>query len=320
MLATLWFNVAHYAVRPWPWILTALSVVVLYPGLEDPASGYVRAVVDLLPPGWRGLMLAGFAAAYMSTISTQLNWGASYLVNDLYLRFLRPGADERRVVRFSRVATVVTFALSAGVTYLLHLAGSIEGAWRIIIALGAGTGLVYILRWYWWRINAWSEISAMAAALVASSALTGLGVFDATDPLEGAYLMLTTTAVTTVAWVAATFLTAPVDEATLVAFYRRVRPGGRGWRRVAAAAGLPPEPIDGGALNWVNWVAGVVSVYATLFGVGKLIFGDLVPAAACLLAAGASFGLIARNLAREGSPPSRPASAREAQTPAPSTR
>ncbi len=299
MLATLWFNVAHYAVRPWPWILTALSVVVLYPGLEDPATGYVRAVVDLLPTGFRGLMIAGFAAAYMSTISTQLNWGASYLINDLYLRFVDPRADERRVVLLSRLSTGLIFLLSAGVTYLLYVAGSIEGAWRIIIALGAGTGLVYILRWYWWRINAWSEISAMTAALVAFAALTGFRVLDPTDALEGAYLMLATTAFTTVVWVAVTYLTAPTAEATLVAFYRRVRPGGAGWARVARAAGLEPEPIAGGALSWVNWAAGVVSVYATLFGVGKLIFASYLEAAGYLGLAVAAFALIARNLGVE---------------------
>ncbi len=312
VLATLWFNIAHYALRPWPWIVTALCVVVLYPGQADPASGYVRAVVDLLPTGFKGLMLAGFAAAYMSTIATQLNWGASYLINDLYLRFVNPNAPEKKVVRLSRWATSLIFLLSSGVTWLLYLAGSIEGAWRIIIALGAGTGLVYILRWYWWRISAWSEISAMAAALVAFSALTGFGVFDPVDPLEGAYLMLATTAVTTVAWVAVTFLTAPTTDETLVAFYRRVRPGGAGWARVARQAGLAPEPMAGGVLSWVNWGAGIVSVYATLFGMGRLIFGAYAEALALLALGAAAFALIARNLRREGRAEPAPA----AETPA----
>lgn len=298
MLATLWFNIAMYAVRPWPWILTALAVVVLYPNLEDPASGYVRAVVDLLPGGAKGLVIASFAAAYMSTISTQLNWGASYLINDIYLRFINPAAETRRVIALSRLATVVTFILGSGVTWVLYTVGSIEGAWRIIIALGAGTGLVYIFRWYWWRINAWSEISAMLAALLSFAVLTGFGIFDPVDPLEGAHLMLATTAITTVVWVSVTFLTAPTDEAKLVDFYRRVRPGGRGWRPVQAAAGFPAEPIAGGALDWANWLAGVVSVYATLFGVGRLIFGDYAEAAGYLLVAGIAFFVIARNLGR----------------------
>jgi SSS family solute:Na+ symporter len=298
VLATLWFNVAMYAVRPWPWIVTALAVVVLYPNSGDPAGSYVRAIIDLLPVGIKGLVIASFAAAYMSTISTQLNWGASYLVNDLYLRFLNPDASQRRVIALSRAATVVTFVLSAGVTYVLYRVGSIEGAWRIIIALGAGTGLVYILRWYWWRINAWSEISAMATALVAFTVLTSFGVFNPMDPLEGAHLMLATTVITTISWVSVTLMTRPAPDATLISFYTRVRPGGRGWRRIAVAAGLGPEPIDGGVLNWTNWVAGVVSVYAALFGVGRLIFGGTTEGLALLALSAVAFWWIARNLGR----------------------
>ncbi|MGQ0561427.1 MAG: sodium:solute symporter family protein [Gemmatimonadota bacterium] len=299
VLATLWFNIAHYAIRPWPWILTALCVVVLYPGLEDPASGYLRAVIDLLPVGLKGLMVAAFAAAYMSTIATQLNWGASYLINDLYLRFVNPNAEQKKVVLLSRVATALVFVLSGISTYWLYQAGSIEGAWRIIIALGAGTGLVYILRWYWWRINAWSEISAMGAALITFSVLTFGGVFDPIDALEGAYLMLATTVVTTIVWLTVTLLTAPTARETLLAFYRRVRPGGPGWRRVQQELGLPAEPIAGGALSWINWLAGVVAVYATLFGIGKLIFGPRVQAVIYLAVAAISFAIISRNLKAE---------------------
>ena len=299
LLATLWFNIAHYALRPWPWILTALCVVVLYPGLEDPATGYLRAVVDLLPTGMKGLLVAAFAAAYMSTIATQLNWGASYFINDLYLRFVNPNASQKKVVFLSRVATALVFVLSSITTYWLYQSGSIEGAWRIIIAIGAGTGLVYILRWYWWRINAWSEISAMAAALIIFSILTFGGVFDPTDALEGTYLMLVTTAITTVVWLAVTFMTQPTPQATLEAFYRRVRPGGPGWRVVARAAGFPDEKIAGGALAWINWVAGIVAVYATLFGVGKLIFGPAWQAILYLAVAVFAFSLIARNLRNE---------------------
>jgi len=298
MLATLWFNIAHFAVRPWPWILTALAVVVLYPGLENPADGYVRAVVELLPPGLTGLMLAAFAAAYMSTVGTHLNWGASYIVNDVYLRFVKPDATERETVRVSRVTTVAIFAASLGFTWWLHRYGSIEAAWRILIALGGGTGLVYILRWYWWRINAWSEIGAMLVALITFLVLSGLGVFDATDPEGGALLMLTTTAVTTVGWIVITFATRPTTAEQLHAFYRRVRPGGPGWRRVQDELGLPHEPIADGALSWVNWVAGVISVYASLFGVGRLLFGDTLIGLAWLLVAAGAFATIARNLAR----------------------
>src|SRR3712207_6710918 len=187
LLATLWFTVAHYALRPWPWILVALCSLVLYPsgtvvnpetGEPDAAFGYVRVMTDFLPTGWRGLLLASFAAAYMSTISTQMNWGASYLVNDFYRRFVRPDETARHYVFASRVATLVVVLLSVAVTYYMN---RITGGWELVMALGAGTGLVYILRWYWWRVNAWSEIAAMAAALVVSLSLRYLAVFDASD-------------------------------------------------------------------------------------------------------------------------------------------
>jgi solute:Na+ symporter, SSS family len=298
VLATLWFNVAMYAVRPWPWIIVALCTLVLYPGLEDPATGYVQAVVELLPSPLTGLLLASFMAAYMSTISTHLNWGASYLVNDVYLRFLDPSASERRRVAVSRGTTVLLFLLSALVTVNLT---SIEGAWRILLAMGAGTGLVYILRWYWWRINAWSEISAMVSSLVISMVLQqGFGM-DSSDPTEFAYLMLITVALTTMVWVSVTLLTPTVPDRTLLDFYHRVRPGGPGWRRIAVAAGYGPEPIAGGSLNWTNWVAGVVAVYATLFGVGRILFGDLLQGVLFLLAAVLAFVWIARAL-REDDP------------------
>jgi solute:Na+ symporter, SSS family len=295
MLATLWFNVAMYALRPWPWILVALASLILYPGLEDPSTGYIRTIVDLLPSPMKGLLIASFMAAYMSTISTQLNWGASYLVNDIYLRFMNPEASDRRRVAVSRGATIGLFALSALVTANLS---TIEGAWRLLLALGAGTGLVYILRWYWWRINAWSEISAMVASLVISTALQVLGGFDSNDPNDFAWLMLITVGLSTAVWLAATYLTAPVPEEKLIAFYHRVRPGGPGWRRIAIAAGYGPEKMDGGALNWTNWIAGVVAVYATLFGTGRIIFGDTVQGLLLLGLALAAFVWISQTLRR----------------------
>ena len=298
VLATLWFNIAHFALRPWPWILTALAVVILYPGLENPGEGYVRAVIDLMPSGLRGLMIAGFAAAYMSTISTHLNWGASYVVNDVYLRFVRPGASERRTVLVSRLTTLALFGLSLLSTWWLYNVGSIEAAWRILIALGAGTGLVYILRWYWWRINAWSELGAMAVSLVAFIVLSATNVFDATDPRDGALLMLTITGISTVGWLAITYLTRPTDDDKLRAFYRRVRPGGPGWWKVQRDLGLAQEPIADGVLSWVYWVAGVMSVYATLFGLGAVIFGDWAKGLAWLAVAAVAFAVIARNLGK----------------------
>ena len=293
LLATLWFNVAHYALRPWPWILVALSTTVLYPGLENPRQGYVMAILDLLPPGLTGLLLAGLAAAYMSTISTQLNWGASYLVNDLYARFLDRGKGEAHLVRVSRAATLVLMLASLAVTYFMS---SIEGAWRFLLAIGAGTGLVLILRWYWWRINAWSEIAAMVASLTVSLVLWFGAGLDPDDPGQWAGIMIVTVACSTAAWLAVTFLTRPEPEEVLEGFYRRVRPGGPGWSAVSRRLGFGREEIEGGALNWTNWVAGVVAVYTALFGTGKLIFGAWGEAAALLALTAASFAWIARNL------------------------
>ena len=293
LLATLWFNVAHYALRPWPWILVALSTTVLYPGLENPRQGYVMAILDLLPQGLTGLLLAGLAAAYMSTISTQLNWGASYLVNDLYARFLDRGEGEAHLIRVSRAATLLLMLASLLVTYFMS---SIEGAWRFLLAIGAGTGLVLILRWYWWRINAWSEIAAMVASLMVSLALWFGAGLDPDDPGQWAGIMIVTVACSTAAWLAVTFLTRPEPEEVLEGFYRRVRPGGPGWSAVSRRLGFGREEIEGGALNWTNWVAGVVAVYTALFGTGKLIFGAWGEAAALLALTAAAFAWIARNL------------------------
>jgi len=302
VLATLFFQVAHYALRPWPWIVTGLATVVLYPNLEDREAGYVHAFVDLLPTPWRGFMLAGFAAAYMSTIGTHLNWGASYLVNDFYKRFLRPNESEKHYVGVGRAATMLLFLASIAVTSQLS---SVEQAWRFLLALGAGTGLVLILRWYWWRINAWSEISAMITSFVVS--LIALAVipprFAAGDPNADAWVMIVTVAVSTVVWLGITLLTRPEPEATLEAFYRRVRPGGPGWARVSRRAGFGREPIPGGALAWTNWIAGVVAVYASLFGIGRLVFGDMGAGLALLGLAAAAFAWIARSFRNDPASP-----------------
>ncbi len=305
VLATLLFQIAHYALRPWPWILTGLATVVLYPTLADKESGYAHAFVDLLPTPWRGVMLAGFAAAYMSTVATQLNWGASYLVNDFYKRFLRRDASERHYVAASRLTTVLLFGASALVTWQLT---SIEKAWVFLIGLGAGTGLVLMLRWYWWRINAWSEISAMAGSFVVYlvARFSVAPRFAADDPNGEAAVLLVTVVVTTVIWLTVTFATRPERDEVLVAFYRRVRPGGAGWARIARAAGLPAEPAAGGWRAWANWAAGVVAVYGTLFAIGKLIFGDTAVGLGLLALAIAAMAFISRSL-RDASPPALPA-------------
>jgi Na+/proline symporter len=294
VLATLFFQVAHYALRPWPWIITGLATVIMYPTLQDKESGYVHAFVDLLPTPWRGFMLAGFAAAYMSTIGTHLNWGASYLVNDFYKRFVKKDAPDKHYVNVGRAATILLFLASIVVTSQLS---SVEKAWKFLLAMGAGTGLVLILRWYWWRINAWSEISAMIVSFLASLVFMNVVPprFAANDPNADAWIMIGTVAVTTVTWLVATFLTRPEPDSVLDAFYRRVRPGGPGWRQVAERLGYGRESIPGGALAWTNWIAGIVAVYSTLFGLGKLIFGQLGMGLGLLAVAVVAFAWIARS-------------------------
>ena len=309
VLATLFFQVAHYALRPWPWIITGLATIILYPNLQDKESGYVHAFVDLLPTPWRGFMLAGFAAAYMSTVGTQLNWGASYLVNDFYKRFLRKNETEKHYVNVSRTATIFLFAMSLVVTWQISSVGQ---AWRLLLALGAGTGLVLILRWYWWRINAWSEISAMIASFATSLAVLGYfggafvpAVISAGGPEADAWVMIITVSVTTVVWVAVTFMTKPEPEAVLEAFYKRVRPGGPGWLHISNKLGYGREEIPGGRLAWANWLAGVIAVYATLFGIGKIIFGEWVAGAVLVVVAAVAFAWIARSFTGDRFAPDR---------------
>jgi SSS family solute:Na+ symporter len=301
VLATLFFQIAHYAGRPWPWIVTGLATVILYPGLADREAGYVHAFVDLLPTPWRGFMLAGFAAAYMSTVGTHLNWGASYLVNDVYKRFVKVDGTQKHYVGVSRATTVFLFIASVAVTSQLS---SVEKAWELLLALGAGTGLVLILRWYWWRINAWSEISAMLASVGASvfSFAVIAPRFAASDPNAMATVMLVTVAVSTVAWLGVTLGTRPEPDHVLEAFYLRVRPGGPGWARVSERLGLGREPIPGGALAWTNWIAGIVAVYATLFGTGKIIFGPTGTGLVMLGVALLAFYWISRSFRAEPAP------------------
>jgi Na+/proline symporter len=301
VLATLFFQIAHYALRPWPWIVTGLATVILYPTLQDKEAGYVHAFVDLLPTPWRGFMLAGFAAAYMSTVGTHLNWGASYLVNDFYKRFLKKNGSERHYVAVSRATTGLLFLASVAVTSQLS---SIEKAWELLLALGAGTGLVLILRWYWWRINAWSEISAMLASLAVSLLAFAFIAprFAENDPNAQATVMLVTVACSTAVWLAVTLLTRPEPDAVLESFYRRVRPGGPGWARVSERLGFGREPIPGGALAWTNWVAGIVAVYATLFGIGKLVFGYTGTGMVMLAVAASAFYWISRSFRGESAP------------------
>jgi solute:Na+ symporter, SSS family len=315
VLAVLSFQVAHYALRPWPWIITGLATVILYPNgigpSHDHEAAYVQAFVDLLPTPWRGFMMAGFAAAYMSTVATQLNWGASYLVNDVYRRFMNKDASQKHYVGVSRWATIVLFLLSTLVTWQLS---SVEGAWKFLLAIGAGTGLVLILRWYWWRINAWSEISAMLASFAVSTIcfLTVPGRwYPLDDPRNDSVIMLITVGASTVIWLAVTYLTPAEDDAVLDSFYRRVRPGGPGWAKVSERLRFGREQIPGGALAWTNWIAGIVAVYSTLFGIGKFVFGEWGTGLILLVIATIAFAWIARSFRSEPEPPAMAMAAEE---------
>ena len=293
LFATLWFTIAHYCLRPWPWILVALASLVLYPDLVDAREGFVLAMRDVLPSGVLGLLVAAFLAAFMSTISTQLNWGVSYLVNDLWRRFVKPAEDERHYVAVSRVLTFVVAVIALFVTAQLE---TISGAWGLILTASAGLGLVLILRWYWWRLNAWSELVAtlapvvMVALVLAGVPLPGL---DAPFPTN----LFAVVVVTTILWVAATFLTRPTDAATLDAFYRRTRPGGPGWGPLRQRH-PDVEPDSGLGRLAVDWLAGVVLVYMTLFGSGYLLLGRPVAGVVCLVVAAAAAGFLWWDLSR----------------------
>jgi Na+/proline symporter len=253
-------------------------------------------MIDHLPPSLRGLMIAGFAAAYMSTIATQLNWGASYVVNDFYRRFWKSDASEAHYVRVSQIATVLLTVASALVTLQLD---TIAGAWKLLILTGAGTGGVLLLRWYWWRINAWSEIAAMTSAFAVSLAMQTVGGLDSDQPVDFAWTMLITVAVTTVVWLAVTFMTAPEKRDTLVAFYRRTRPSRFGWGPIAAEA-RDAVPSGGGWLSLLDWLCGCVLIYGSLFGVGKLLLKETALGIALLALAALAGGVIYWDLSRRG--------------------
>ncbi len=295
--ATLWFTIAHYCLRPWPWILVALAALVLYPGLEDPREGFVLVMRDVLPAGMLGLLFAAFLAAFMSTVSTQLNWGTSYLVNDFWRRFIKTDGNERYYVAVSRVLTFVLAVVGVLVTTKLS---SISQAWGIVLTASAGLGLVLILRWYWWRINAWSELAATLAPIALTIVALLLSRFGVTVPgLQAAFPinLFSVVAFTTVVWVVATFVTRPTDAATLDFFYRRVHPGGPGWRPVAARHPDVAPDTGLGALA-LDWLAGVVLVYATLFGTGYMILHRYGAGMTALLVAAAAAAFLWWHLRR----------------------
>jgi solute:Na+ symporter, SSS family len=260
------FVILHYIVRTWPWVLVGLVALVIYPDLEDRELGYPRLMLDLLPAGVLGLVVASLVAAFMSTVSTLINWGASYLTNDLYARFLRPQAGSGELVLAGRVASVVVTALGAVGAFL---AEDIATVFRLIIAIGTGPGLVLILRWFWWRINAWTELAAMLAGFLvglATSVVPALVIAD-----FGARLIVTSL-VTAAIWVPVMLLSPPERDETLDGFYRRVRPGGPGWQRQRRRAGLEPAQDLGHDL--LRACAALVVLLAFMLAVGFAVLVD----------------------------------------------
>ena len=296
----LFFNIAHYVLRPWPWILVALASILVYPELSDIQRAFPHldpslighdiaypAMLRFLPAGFIGLMVGGLIAANSSTILTHLNWGASYLVHDFYRRFLKPEATESHYVAAARVVTVVLFVLSAGLVYLLDTA---KDAFDVILQVGAGTGLLYLVRWFWWRITAWCEVVAMVCSFGVSLVLL---VMAKNGAAVGTHIALVVTvAVTTIAWLVTAFVGPQTDRETLVAFYRKIRPPGPGWAPIAAAAGpLPPGPSDNVPLAMLGWVAGSAAIWSALFLIGNLLYGRIGYAAALFVVFGVS-GLV----------------------------
>jgi len=270
IIATLYFNVANYGLRTWPWILAALASIVLYPSIKDHEAVYPQMVVDLLPSGLKGLMLASFFAAFMSTLSTYLNLSSAYLLNDFYRPFIKRDATERHYIAVSRLATLVLSIITAIVTYYTT---SIIGLFKFLIAFGSGTGLVYIMRWFWWRVNAWSEISAMLAS-TAVTVITYTHPALRSSPYYGRLFLIIS--LSTLVWVAVTLLTGPVEKAKLIAFYKKTVPGGRGWGPIER---LIDGPLAHNNLrdSVLSWIYGCLFVIGLTLGGGKLILGYPIP-------------------------------------------
>lgn len=279
---TLLFNIMHYALRPWPWIIVALASMLIYPNLSDIGAAFpyvdpslighdmaYPAMMKFLPAGALGFVVAGVLAAYRSTIETHLNWGTSYLVHDLYRQFLKPGKTERHYVLVGRLTTAGLMIIAALMTYAL---GTAKEAFDLILSIGAGTGLIYLLRWFWWRVSAWSEISAMIGSFVVA-----IGFFIAKKngvQVADHVSLLATVAATTAIWVTVTFLGPQTDRATLVSFFKLVKPAGPGWKSVQAEAGVGAS-AESPAQALMGWMLGCAFVYAALFGTGSLLYGKM---------------------------------------------
>ncbi len=309
MKATLWFNVAHYGLRPWPWIVVALCSLVVYPELADIQARFPNldpslvgndlaypAMLVFLPAGLLGLVVASLAAAYMSTVSTQLNWGSSYVVNDFYRRFVNPEASDRKLVAVGRLSTVVLMVLGAFVALQLDTAGQ---GFQILLQIGAGTGLVFLLRWFWYRVNVWSELAGMTISFVVALYFAFVHGRLGLDPLTGWQQLVVGVAATTLGWLAVTYVTPPVDRRTLQRFYDKIRPLGRGWRRVVDTSAA--EPDDGSVTAaFLAWFLGCVLVYGALFGTGYVLYGQPLAATLSLAVSAGAGAWLFRLLPRLG--------------------
>ena len=284
------FNLLHYVVRTWPWIVVALVALILYPALADPEIGYIQMMVDYLPAGLLGLVVASFLAAFMSTVSTQINWGASYIVNDLYLRWARPQAADRERVWIGRLASVVIVALAATAAFYAQDIGTV---FRFMIAIGTGPGAVLILRWFWWRVNAWAELASMLAGMIIAVLSYVLPALDEID--FGVRLAITAFGSMAV-WLPTMLLTRPESEETLARFYRRTRPGGPGWWRQRQLTGLSPLQDLAGDLR--AGALAIVLLFALMFAVGWLVLGAWLKAGAALAVAALAAPLLTRSHGR----------------------
>ncbi len=276
LAGTLFFNIAHYVLRPWPWILTALCSIIIYPDLASIQAAFPNAdpklighdsafpaMLKFLPVGYTGLMIGGLIAANSSTILTHLNWGSSYLVHDFYRRFVRSTESERHYVNAGRILTVALYAFAALLSLTLSTA---QQAFQILLSIGAGTGLIYVARWFWWRVSAWSEIAAMAMSL-----LTSVLVPKLMPGASFAMVTLMQVGLTTGAWMLVALLGPPTEQDTLIAFYTRVRPAGPGWETIRIAAGLP-RPTPMGSTPWLAWISGCAMIWSSLFALGNFLY------------------------------------------------
>jgi Na+/proline symporter len=311
--ATLFFNVAHYAIRPWPWILVALASMLVYPNISDLQAAFPHipadklghdlaysAMLETVPPGWLGLIMASLIAAYMSTISTHLNWGSSYIVNDFYIRFIKPSASQREMVWVGRVSTVILTVVT--VIFALFLQNA-QQLFNILLQVGAGTGLLLIMRWFWWRINPISELTAMVVSFLVA---VGFVVLERLNiELAGHWQLLLGVTITTTSWIVATLVTQPSDHKTLVSFIEKINPGGAGWNAVKAKAEAEGQPIqtsvrmDSLPKGILRMVLGCLGVYGFLFGTGYFIYGETTIALVSIVVAAVSTVILVQSLLKD---------------------